>query len=126
MRIDLGVRPRWTIAGLILFVIGVWAEINVWTSIDHTPIWFAIFGPLVLGTGGGILLGQLHETWKLRRQARAWADAHPGVDPEDEVRERQRAQIPAEDNPHWTTYTRQWLGKPENPTDEADGSGHSD
>lgn len=141
MKIDLGVRPRWTIAGLLWLAMGIYCLVDIYLNVDTTPFWFALCGPLIFGIGGGILLAQWHDTRKLRRAAREWADAHPGEDPEDELIEHQleevrrnqsrrererRAQIPPEDNPYWTTYTQRWLGKPENPTDDPGGMGDHD
>lgn len=136
MRLDLGVDPQRTIIGLVMFGVGVVLEVEVWTHLDTTPFWFAVFAPLVLGLGGGILLGQWHKTTRLRRVAREWVAAHPGENPAElapeppqhrgEPKPPKRPPVPAEDDPNWSTYAQSWVDNPEKPTDEPGGMGDHD
>jgi len=119
MKLDLGVWPRRTLIGIVLVAIGVSMETWAFTDPNSMPIVLAYLAPLILGLGLGVLWRQWYDTRRLRREAREWADAHPGEEPEPPTPPAPAPRVvPPEDDPNWVAWARRQVDNPEKPTDD--------
>jgi hypothetical protein len=107
-------------AGIMLLVLGLFLLAWSYAAPDSVPFWASLFAPFILGVGIGMLLRVWHETRRVRREARAWAEDHPGEEAEKPVWR------PPEDDPNWVAWSRKRVDNPENPTNDTDEEGPRD